>query len=140
MSSNENPDPYLQMLAEWEEIVPRMKALVEKEADLRRKLFAGAFPNPSEGATKNKHTLPDGRVLKGDHKINRKVDEAALPSVLEAMKAAGVANADQLVRYKPELAKREWNSLSEEMKLLFSPAIISTPGMPGFEVIAAKGD
>ena len=40
--------------------------------------------------------------------------------------------------YKPELAKREWSSLSDENKLVFSPAIIATEGSPQFEVRTPK--
>ncbi len=53
------------------------------------------------------------------------------------MRKRGVANADALVKMKPELAKKEWNTLSDELKLVFSPAIVSSPGMPGLEIIAA---
>ena len=136
--SNVNPDPYLAMLDEWEDVSERLAVLKEREADLRRKLFTGAFPNPKEGTRHNKHVLPDGRVLVGDYCINRKIDEAALPAVLEAMKQAGDPNPERLVRYKPELAKREWNDLNDERKLMFSAAVIATPGMPGFEVKKAK--
>lgn len=134
--SNENPDPYLQMLAEWEDAVEALARWKEIEMDLRLKLFAGAFPNPKEGT--NSHTLPDGRVLKGQYRMNRNIDEAALPATLQALREAGVANADALVRYKPELAKREWNDLSEESKLIFSAAVITTPGTPQFEVTIPK--
>lgn len=130
--TNEAPDPYLQMLDEWEDASARLAVLKEKEMDLRLKLFAGAFANPKEGT--NKHKLPDGRELIGQHKVNRKIDEASLPVILEAMRAAGVANTDRLVRYKPELAKSEWNTLSDEMKLIFSPAVIAVPGAPTFEI------
>lgn len=129
------PDPYLAMLDRWADVSARKKALEEEENDLRRMLFAGAFPNAKEGV--NKHKLPDGRTIKGDMKINRKLDEAALPATLAAMRDAGVANADALVRYKPELAKREWNALSDENKLLFSKAVIAVPGMPTLEIIPA---
>jgi hypothetical protein len=131
-----NQDPYLRMLEAWDQMC-LLKALVEEsEKDMRLKLFQGAFPNPKEGT--NVHKLPDGRELVGKHTVNRKIDEAALPAVLVAMREAGVANSDKLVRYKPELAKREWNSLSDENKLRFSPAVISTPGSPQFEIRIPK--
>lgn len=133
---NGTGDAYMDMLAEWEvakEILDRAKEL---ELDMRLKLFAGAFPNPKEGT--NTHKLPDGRELKGQHKVNRSIDEAALPAVLEQLRALGVANTDALVRYKPELAKREWNDLSDENKLVFSAAVIATPGTPQFDVVTPK--
>lgn len=131
-----NADPYLRMLDAWEQ-VDQLRALVQDcELDMRLRLFAGAFANPKEGT--NSHKLPDGRVLKGQHKINRYINEEALAVTLDAMRKAGVANTDALVRYKPELAKSEWNTLSDEMKLLFSPAISSKPGTPSFEITIPK--
>lgn len=135
--SNENPDPYLQLLSEWEEIKREMDALKVKELDKRLLLCAGAFANPKEGT--NTHKLPDGRKVVAKYTTNRKIDEAALQSALTAVREAGCANHDRLVRMKPELAKAEWNTLSDEMKLLFSPAVIATPGTPQLEITPAKG-
>lgn len=131
-----NEDPYMRMLGAWEEVDLLRSLVVEAEKDMRLKLFQGAFPNPKEGT--NVHKLPDGRELVGKHTINRKIDEAALPAILAVMRERGVANTDKLVRYKPELAKREWGSLSDENKLVFSPAIIATPGSPQFEIRIPK--
>lgn len=133
---NGTGDAYMDMLKEWEvckEILDRVKEL---ELDNRLKLFAGAFPNPKEGT--NTHKLPDGREIKGQHVVSRSIDEAALPAVLDQLRALGVANTDALVRWKPELAKREWNDLSGENKLVFSPAVIARPGTPQFDVITPK--
>lgn len=133
---NGTGDPYMDMLAEHtvaKEILTKVKDI---EMDLRKKLFAGAFPNPKEGT--NTWKLPDGRALKGKYEIRRTIDEAALPVSLQALRDHGVANTDVLVRYKPELAKREWNTLSDEAKLIFSPAIVATPGSPQFEVVTPK--
>lgn len=131
-----NQDPYLRMLDAWEQ-VDQLRALIgECEVDMRLKLFAGAFANPKEGT--NSHKLPDGRVLKGQYKINRYINEEALKVSLDTLRERGVANTDALVKYKPELAKSEWNSLSDESKLVFSPAITSKPGMPTFEITIPK--
>jgi len=136
----EETDPgkrYMQLLAEWRDDRRKLAYYKEQEGTKRRVLFAGAFPNPVEGT--NKLTLANGLKLKGQYKIGRKLDEAALPATLARMRELGVANTDALVNYKPSLAKREWNTLSDEMKLEFSPAVIATPGMPGLEVEEPKG-
>lgn len=131
-----NQDPYLRMLDVWEQISLLLAQVKDSELDMRLRLFAGAFANPKEGT--NTHTLPDGRQIKGVLKVNRYIDEAALASTLAVMRERGVANTDRLVRFKPELAKSEWNSLSEEMKLVFSPAITSTEGTPSLDVVIPK--
>jgi len=131
-----NQDPYLRVLDAWEQVSNLLSEIKDREMDMRLRLFAGAFANPKEGT--NTHRLPDGREIKGQYKVNRYIDEAALPSTLQALREHGVANTDVLVRYKPELAKREWNSLSDEAKLMFSPAIIATPATPSLEVVIPK--
>ena len=131
-----NQDPYLRMLDAWEQICLLQAQIKEAELNMRLRLFQGAFANPKEGT--NTHMLPDGRAIKGQFKVNRYIDEAALPATLAALREMGVANTDALVRYKPELAKSEWNTLSEEAKLTFSPAVIATPGTPSLEVVIPK--
>lgn len=133
---NGTGDAYMDQLKEWEVAKQILDRAKELELDLRLRCFTGAFPNPKEGT--NTHKLPDGRELKGQHKVNRNIDEAALPAVLEELRKLGCANTDVLVRYKPELAKREWNDLSDEHKLVFSAAVIATPGTPQFDVVTPK--
>lgn len=136
----EETDPgkrYMQILSSWRDDRMKLAYYKEQEKEKRLVLFAGAFPNPTEGT--QRHKFPDGSAIKGQYKINRKIDEAALPVTLQAMRDAGVANTDALVSYKPFLAKREWNTLSEDMKLLFSPAVIATPGTPTLDFEPPKG-
>lgn len=129
---------YLQMLAEWQDVCAELAAAKEREIELRRLLFAGAFPNPKEGT--NTYKLPDGRAIKGGYTITRKLDEAVIQPAVEALRDHGVANWDRIVKWKPELAKAEWNTLSDAAKLLFSVALIATPGTPSLEIVApAKG-
>lgn len=131
-----NADPYLRMLDAWEQVSLLQAQIKEAEMGMRLRLFQGAFANPKEGT--NTHLLPDGRAIKGQYKINRYIDEAALPATLDALRKHGVANTDALVRFKPELAKSEWNTLSDEAKLMFSPAVVATPGTPSLEVVIPK--
>jgi hypothetical protein len=126
---------YLQMLAEWEDVKRELAAAKDRELELRLQLFAGAFPTPKEGT--NTYKLPDGRQIKGKYDVNRKIDEAAFPAVLADLREQGVANADRLVRFKPELAKSEWNTLSEAFKLAFSRCVIASPGTPQLELVPA---
>jgi hypothetical protein len=128
---------YLQLLAEWQDTQRVLSGVKDREMELRLQLFAGAFPNPTEGT--NTYTLPDGRKLKGGYTINRKLVITSVAPTIALLKASGVANADQLVKYTPELAKREWNALSPESKLVFSRAIVASPGAPSLEVVPAPG-
>lgn len=129
-------EAYMAMLAEWKDDATKLAYYKEQESEKRVMLFAGAFPNPKEGTQRFK--LADGRTIVGKYTINRKIDEAALPATLAAMREQGVANTDALVSYKPSLAKREWNTLGEEHKLIFSACVIATPGKPSLEVDLPK--
>jgi hypothetical protein len=128
---------FMQILAEWQDAKRKLAYYKDVEGTHRRTLFAGTFPEPREGTQSFK--LANGFTIKGQYKIGRKLDEAALPATLATLREAGVANTDALVAYKPSLVKREWNTLSPENKLLFSPAVIATPGMPGLDLEPPKG-
>ncbi len=134
--STRNSDPYLDLLERWQETVKLLASFKEQEAEQRRMLFSGAFPNPKEGV--QRHQLPDGNCIKGEYKITRSLELSSLPHCLHALQEAGVANVDGLVRYKPELAVSEWRCLSDESKLMFAPAVIATPGMPSLTIEAPK--
>lgn len=129
-------EAYMAILAQWQDDRTKLAFYKAREKENRLVLFAGAFPNPVEGVQRLK--LADGRTVKGDYKINRKIDQASLPATLAHMRELGVANTDALVTYKPALAKREWNTLSEDNKLAFSPAVIATPGTPGLDIELPK--
>ena len=128
---------FMQILAQWQDERLKLAFFGKRELELRTLLFNATFPSPGEGT--QKHTLPDGRTIKGQYKINRTIDEAALPAVLTHMRELGVANADALVKYKPTLVKREWNSLGHDARLAFSPAVIASPGTPTLDVELPKG-
>lgn len=133
---NGTGDAYMDMLAQHDMVKELLDAAKAAELDMRLKLFAGAFPNPKEGT--NTWKLPDGREIKGKYEIRRTVNEPVLAVTLQALRDHGVANTDALIRRKPELAKAEWNTLSDEAKLIFSPALTAVPGTPQFEVVTPK--
>ena len=128
---------YMQLLAQWDDDRRKLAFYKEREKELRVTIFNATFPAPTEGTLR--HKLPDGRTIKAGYKINRKVDEAALPAVLAHMRELGVANADALVSFKPSLVKREWNTLSDANKLEFSAAVVSSPGTPTLDIELPKG-
>lgn len=123
-------DNYFKVLGQWQDTKAELESLKRKEAQLRKLLFQGAFPNPVEGV--NTITLVDGTIIKGTHKISRNIDEAALPSVLEQMPEAV---RDNLVAYKPSLSVSAYRKLTAEERKTFDQALIIKPGTPTLEVI-----
>lgn len=119
-------------LAAWYQMSQELRTLKAKESLLRKKIFGSAFPDPKEGT--NNYDLADGYVLKGQHVLNRDVDIGALDALKPKLREEGV-NPDNLVKYKPELKKAEYNKLTQEQKQLFDQCLIIKPGSPSLEIV-----
>lgn len=126
-------DNQIQLLAQWAQIYQALADLKQKENQLRRSIFGDIFPDPKEGT--NTAEMPKGYKLKGTHKIDRKVDEAALAAVLKQLPEG---SDDQLIRRKPELILKPYRALTEEHRNIFDQALIIKPGMPQLEIIPPK--
>lgn len=119
-------------LADWFETKRQLGLLKAKEGMLRSRIAKAYFPNPVEGT--NKHTLPDGYILKLTHVINRDVDEAVLAAKKDEFLARNIPVA-HIVVYKPSLSKSVYNTLTDEDKVFFDNALISKPGSPTLEIV-----
>ncbi len=113
---------------------------------LRMRVFNHFFPNPTEGSRDNKHPLNDGTgaVLQADHKINRTVLEPELDQYREASKQEGSnlpkLPLNKLIKWKPELAKAEYNKLTAEERAACDLFLNVKPGTPEVKVvIPARG-
>lgn len=119
-------------LAAWYDMTKNLKALQASEMLLRKKIFGALFPDPKEGV--NSHALADGWVLKATHKIDRKLDTAALETLKASFRERGL-NPDVLVRYKPELAVTPYKALTPEHQLIFDECLVIKPGSPSLEIV-----
>lgn len=131
-------DERMALLRDWNTAVVQTvaaKELIAQEQELRKAVMAEFFPTPKEGA--NNLDMGQGWTLKGIYKIERKVDEAALPAVKEQLRQLGV-NADTLIKYKPEVATTIYKTLSEQARLVFDAALTIKPGSPTVELIPPK--
>jgi hypothetical protein len=119
----------------WFELTQKLSDIKAAEMELRKKIFAAYFTNPNEGT--NTHPLSDGWVLKGQYKIDRKVDEAVLTTLSTVFKDHKIVVKD-LVTYKPELNIRAYRDLDEEQQKLFNQALVIKPGSPAMEIVKPK--
>lgn len=119
----------------WQATKDQADMLAEQEMKLRKELFAEVFPEPKEGV--NHFELGNGYKLDGDYKINRNMDEAALPAVLAELRARQV-NTDTLVKYKPSLSISAYKALPDDMRLLFDQCLEIKPGSPSLKIVAPK--
>ena len=122
-------------LAEWYKLQEQLRNLKFQEMFLRRHIFSSFFP----GATEGSHVVPisNGFELVAKVPYDYKVDEASFKALKEEFEKAGLA-ADKLVRWKPELEKRQYNTLTAEEKLLFDQCMTIKPGSPSLAIREAK--
>ncbi len=130
----------LDLLKQWAEQKDKLATICEpivaEEMRLRKLVFALAFPTPVEGT--NDLDLPNGWKIKGTYKLDRKLDEAALPAVLETLRQQGVV-ADSLIRRKPEIDTKAYRALSDANRLIFEQAMTIKPASPTLELNPPKG-
>lgn len=129
---------------EWNDCQQQLGRLKSREMLLRLRIFQHVFPTPDEGA--NNAKLADGLLIKGQYKIDRKVDEALL-SVMKAPNPdldgksifeVGGINPDKLVKYEPSLITGEYRELTDEQRILFERVLIMKPGAPSMTIEVPK--
>jgi hypothetical protein len=129
-------------LVEWNTArlkVDEIKWVIAAEQALRKEIMVMFFPKPVEGS-KNIIELNDGWKLKFTYKLDRKIDEAALPAVEDKLREMGV-NSDLLVKLVPQLETAVYKSLgitNPEAKKVFEEALIIKPGSHTLELVAPK--
>lgn len=66
--------------------------------------------------------------------MNYHIDAARLEQLAGSSEAIADA-VKKAFRYKPEIDKKGWKALPDEMRAALSPAITMTPGKPSFTII-----
>ena len=129
----------LAKLAQWTALKGRIAAecapLVAEEMTLRKELFTLLFPSPVEGT--NTADIEAGWKVKGTYKLDRKLDAAALPAVLEELRKQDVV-ADALIKYVPELNTKDYKALNADNRKIFEQAMTIKPASPTLELIPPK--
>ena len=120
---------YLSTLARWQELQITIKNLQAEERSLRDGLFRGTFKRPTEGV--NKTTLPDGRELKGTHKLNRNV-------VQDAVSAVPAPLRKKVFKTTHALVLSAYRNLDKDEQKTVDKALTITPGLPTLEIKEAK--
>lgn len=135
-----DPTPLVtSLITEWYSLTKEIEEFKEKkmkrEMELRKLLTAVLFPNPVEGT--QRQDMPAGWQFKLQYKIDRKVDEAALPAVKERLREIGV-NPDLYVVNKPELSLTNYRLLTEEQRQILDQALVIKPASPTLELVPPK--
>lgn len=126
----------MQKIERWYQVSEQLGKLKIEELALRKEIFGEAFPNPTEGSKENKMDLAAGWILQGDHKINRKVDEA----VVATLQADDNTRAliDRCFEWKPKLKLAAFKALDSDELNLLADAVTETPGTPSLKVVLPK--
>ncbi|HWV46984.1 MAG TPA: hypothetical protein VN039_13345 [Nitrospira sp.] len=154
------------LLQEWYKINDALGAMKSKESLLRAAVYREFFVKkdengqdilPEEGT--NKFSLPHDYVLKAQRVINRTVDAAALKQLshtkaeLEYKIANGITLSDEealqhkvlkgilleeLIKYKPELAIKEYRTLTVDEQRVFDDVLVIRDGSPQLEIVLPK--
>jgi hypothetical protein len=122
------------VLEEHAKLVKWLGPAKEREMELRKILFAHFFDKPKEGANTAVNEELNA-TIKGNYKLSRELDEAALSVVLKTLPAG---TADKLIKTKPSLILKAyrafWETNPKEAKL-FDRALIVKPASPELEII-----
>lgn len=119
-------------ILEWEESVKMLRLVKAREMLLRKRIFTAFFPAPHEGT--NKAPLANGWELKGGYTLNREVDGGAFLTMRQKFLESGI-RVDDIVRFKPELAKTVYNGLVEAQRHLFDQCLVIKEGSPTLEIL-----
>ena len=130
------PSPeLLERLAKWSDAKAALDTAKVREAQLRQEVFGLAFPKAKEGT--NTVALLSGWKLNGKRTINRTVDVAALPAVLDELRKLDVV-ADALVDYQPSLNLAQYRALPTDKRKVFEQALTIKDGTPSLEIVPPK--
>lgn len=124
------------MLAEWQAVKKTAAIASAREMELRKALFAGAFPDPKEGT--NKITLADGVIFSATHKINRTVDTNLTAVGLAIAELTKLGNneitPDDIFKVRYDLGVGPYKKLDARARAIVDKVVTSKPGAPTIEL------
>jgi hypothetical protein len=130
-------------LIKWSNLATELALVKAQEMALRKRIFKFCFTAPKEGTNKlidaiaKALGIADGWVLKGNYKLNRKIDDAVLKALENDFKEKGI-RVSEVIKWKPELSVSEYRTLTEEQRKFFDQCLIITPGSPELEIVLPK--
>jgi hypothetical protein len=119
----------------WYSLQAELERVKTAELVLRNKIFKYYFKNPKVGV--NNHDLTQGWVLKGEYKLNYKVDIPLFTTLKAGFAEAGLP-VDDLVKYKPEMSVTAYKALTEEQRRAFDQVLEIKPGTPALSIVLPK--
>lgn len=128
----------MKTLKEWEAAkvaAEEAKLVIARELELRQKVVKMFFPEAKEGT--NSMDMNAGWKLKAVYKLTRKVDAAALTTLLPVLREKAVP-VDTLFQWKPELKVSVYREMTPEQLALIDQVITTSPASPELQLIPPK--
>ena len=126
-------------MSDIERLTERLYELKQREAEIKAErvqaeealAYELGMPQEWEGTKTNSI---GGFKVTLKRSMNFRIDAARLEQLAGSSEA--IADAVKTAfRYKPEIDKKGWKALPDEMRAALSPAITMTPGKPSFTII-----
>src|SRR5215469_68891 len=136
------------LVANWYEASQKLAVIKEMEAEALDKLFAHFYkpddPKRAVAGTE-KFGMPGGWTLEIERRINWKIDEAALPAVLQTIselkadpETGEEPTVDACIKYKPNFSESGYRALRDDVRLILNQALESKPGQPAIQLNKPK--
>lgn len=119
---------------EWLSITGWMAKAKARETELRKELVAVFVPNPKEGTN---HVQGLGFAVTIDHKVSRKLDEAALDAVMPQM-PEHLRVVGTLISYEPTFDLKVYRAMTPDERKIFDQALVIKDGAPSLEITIAE--
>jgi hypothetical protein len=129
------------LLLKWEEAGKALAQAKETEMNLRASVIEAFYPTHKASGTENVE-LGNGFKLKAVFKQNYRL--AAIEQVnevlekIEKINSEGKFVAERIVRWKPELDKKEYDNLGPTFKTIIDTVLIVSPATPALEIVEPK--
>lgn len=127
------------LIMEWSSIKTELGALRERESTLRRYLLDHFFGTVVGAEGRKSVELGAGYKLSANFGQDRKVDHAAMISVVNELREAGI-DTENIVEYEAKLALKVYRKLSDQQRKLFDSCLIIKDKSPTLELVAPKID
>lgn len=125
-------------LRAWHDLKAAIATKTAEERELRKKLFAQAFPSPVEGAASNKLKIGDGYVLTGNYKINRTVDAGAVDALRKHEDEEVRKAVEDSIDWQPKLVLAKWKAFGSNMRGQLADMVTEKEGLPELTISQPK--
>ena len=132
------------LLLQWEAAATALATAKEIELNLRKSVVEAFYPaehDDSRAEGTRSLDLGNGFKLKAVFKMNRRIDIGKVNDALECIEnvdAEGRFIAERIIRFKPELDKKEYDTCPAKYRRFIDEILTISPATPALEIIEPK--